>query len=174
MNLGNNIKTALKYTWQNPIVVQPFVIVLLIYAIINTFAMKKAALIVIVPSILIFLLLSTAISAGWLYMIKKTIEFENANAQSNQVEKAVKSLTLLKYFLPGVGEYFFPSVLLTALIFLIVSIIFGLGYFLIPLMKTQPLIAFLGICLLAFLLLPYFLLAETGWAPRYSTPLKIQ
>lgn len=86
MNLGNNIKTALKYTWQNPIVVQPFVIVLFISELIKVIVMKKPAPLITLLSVLIFLLLSVAISAGWLYMIKKTIEFENANPQSNQIK----------------------------------------------------------------------------------------
>lgn len=156
MNLGNNIKTALKYTWQNPIVVQPFVIVLFISELIKVIVMKKPAPLITLLSVLIFLLLSVAISAGWLYMIKKTIEFENANAQLNQAEKSVKSLMLLKHFFPGVGEYFLPAVLFGALIFLIVSIICGLGSFLVLLTKTQPLIAFAGISLLAFVTVAIF------------------
>lgn len=156
MNLGNNIKTALKYTWQNPIVIQPFVLVLFISAFINVIVMKKPAHLMSLLSVLIFLLLSVAISVGWLYMIKKTIEFENDNAQLNQAEKSVKSLMLLKHFFPGVGEYFLPAVLFGALIFLIVSIICGLGSFLALLAKTQPLIAFAGISLLAFVTVAIF------------------
>lgn len=153
MNIKNNIKTALKYTWQNPILVVPFVIIFLIFAITIKFKINFVLLI-------LFQLLFVAIFTGCCNMIKKTIDFENANSQANQVKKAVP---LLEYFLLGIREYCIPIVLLTSLnsliLFPIASIIAWAGTALILLHVLHPILVLWGLGLLnAVICLPYIIM----------------
>ena len=101
------IKDAFKVTKDNIILAQPLVLYLIVISLTSAGLGRVPAS----PVFWVFfganLLLSTAFFAGWFYMFKKTVEHEKTEYRTAD-EKGMASVKLIKYFFPGVGEYFLP------------------------------------------------------------------
>ena len=93
----------------------------------NRVAANNSVFIIFVASLAF---LSIAFLAGWFNMVKKTIAFELDESVSSE-DKAVKSFGLVKYFFPGVGEYFLPALggLINTILFtlLVLALAFVIG-----------------------------------------------
>ncbi len=122
MNISTAIKSTFSIVWKNLILTQPPILFLLVMSLLiggfNRVAANNSVFIIFVASLAF---LSIAFLAGWFNMVKKTIAFELDESVSSE-DKAVKSFGLVKYFFPGVGEYFLP-ILGLILIFIIFSLV---------------------------------------------------
>lgn len=123
--MSSYIKKALDITRKNVIIIQPLVLFLIVFTFTTSALFQLAHKITYIVFLTTNILLFTAFLAGWLYMIKKTIEHyqksENGDYK-NDKEEADASLALGKEFFPGVGD-FFPAVTFTVLCFVAVYIL---------------------------------------------------
>ena len=125
----NFIQKAFDITKENIILAQP----LIIFMIVLSFTLAGLAMQANRSSYMVFsvanILLCTAFFAGWCYMIKQGIyldkRVQNGEYKKSE-ERAAASMALGKEFFPGVGEYFLPMTLTTA----VYSIVFFSAAFL--------------------------------------------
>ena len=108
--MKNIYSKAFSILKNNLIYIQPLLFYLLIIMLILPPILGKNT--ALYPKVLLIIssfLLTVATTAGWLYINKKAvIDF---NPDDNNEEIAKKSLTNLKTFFTGVGEYFFKTLL---------------------------------------------------------------
>ena len=118
-------KKALDITRKNVIIIQPLVLFLIVITFTTSALFQLAHKFTYIVFLTTNILLFTAFMAGWLYMIKKTIEHyqkaENGEYK-NDKEEAEASLALGKEFFPGVGD-FFPAVTFTVVCYVAVYIL---------------------------------------------------
>ncbi len=118
-----SIRQSFGIVGKNLILAQPFILFLLVISLLGggLYGVQGNPIAFIVFA-LSLIMLSVAFMAGWFYMTKKTIEFEEDKSMPDE-EKAVKSFGLIKHFFPGVGEYFINMIGLSILYLILTALI---------------------------------------------------
>lgn len=106
----SSIKEAFVITGRELILTQPLMTFIIVFLFLSGGLFgAKTNIIAFIIFALSLSLLCIAFMAGWLFLTKKIIDFVNDNDYKGE-ERFTKSCEQIKYFFPGVGEYFLSLV----------------------------------------------------------------